>query len=154
MHNTSTKYKQAHNQTMSWNDNRTLIFVCLVGRFLLEPLASSSSAFTTTSFLIQMLRWIRGSSWVEYFWIKIHIPYHLRNIIFLVWIMRALSSVDPIFSSLVMSQASSCVHSSQSLLKVIKFLLAHIPRMNESHDPGRPFKVVITISYSSSIASS
>ena len=33
------------------------------------------------------------------------------------------------------------------------FLLAHIPRMNESHDPGRPFKVVITISYSSSIVS-
>ena len=25
------------------------------------------------------------------------------------------------------------------------FLLAHIPHMNESHDPGRPFKVVITI---------
>ena len=34
------------------------------------------------------------------------------------------------------------------------FLQAHIPWMNESHDPGRPFKVVITISYSSSIASS
>ena len=26
------------------------------------------------------------------------------------------------------------------------FLLAHIPWMNESHDPGRPFKLVITIS--------
>ena len=26
------------------------------------------------------------------------------------------------------------------------FLLAHIPRMNESHDPGRPFKVAITTS--------
>ena len=32
------------------------------------------------------------------------------------------------------------------------FLLAHIPRMNESHDLGRSFKVVITISYSSLIA--
>ena len=28
------------------------------------------------------------------------------------------------------------------------FLLEHIPRMNESHDPGRIFNVVITISYS------
>ena len=26
------------------------------------------------------------------------------------------------------------------------FLLAHIPHMNESHDPGRPFKVAITAS--------
>ena len=34
------------------------------------------------------------------------------------------------------------------------FLLAHIPRMNETHDLGSPFKVVITISHSSLIDSS
>ena len=28
------------------------------------------------------------------------------------------------------------------------FLLAHIPRMNESHDPGRPFKVATTSAFS------
>ena len=80
----------------------------------------------------------------------LHIHHYLRD---LLWIVRAWSLVAPIFSSLIMSRASSCVHSSQSLLKVINFLLAHIPRMNESHDLGRPFKVVITISYCFVIAS-
>ena len=42
--------------------------------------------------------------------------------------------------------ASSFAHSSQSLLKEINFLLAQIPWMNESHDLGRPFKIVIAIS--------
>ena len=84
-------------------------------------------------------------SWV------LHIPHRLSN---LLWIVRAWPSVAPIFSSLIMSRASSCVHSSQGLLKVINFLLAQIPWMNESHDLGRPFKVVLTISYSSSIDSS
>ena len=85
------------------------------------------------------------NSWV------LNIPHRLRD---LLWIVRAWSSVAPILSSLIMSRTSSCVHSSQSLLEVINFLLAHIPLMNESHDLGRPFKVVITISYSSLIASS
>ena len=115
-----------HNQTISWNDNWTFIFVCLVGRLLdpyvLESFASSSSSFTI-AFLIQMLRWIRGSSWVESFWIRVHIPHHVRN---LLWIVRAWYSIAPIFASLVMIRDSSCVHSSQSLLKVINFLLAHI----------------------------
>ena len=62
------------------------------------------------------------------------------------WNVRYWSSVAYIFSSLVMSWASSCVHSSQSLLKVINFFLAHIPWIDESHDLGRPFKVVMTIS--------
>ena len=66
MHNTSTEYKQMHNQTISWNDNQILIFICLVGR-LLEPSTSSSFSFTTASFIIQMLRWIEGSSRIEFF---------------------------------------------------------------------------------------
>ena len=46
----------------------------------------------------------------------LHIPHCLRDLLSMV---RAWSSVAPIFSSLNMSRASSCVFSSQSLLKVI-----------------------------------
>ena len=84
----------------------------------------------------------------------LHIPHHLR---YLLWIVKSLSSVAPIFFSLIMSWASSCVCSFQSLSESNHFLLAHIPWMNESHDPGRPFKVIITtstFSTSSSTASS
>ena len=110
MHNTSTEYKQMHNKTISWNDNWILIFICFVGRLLLEPSASSSSSFIITSFLIQMIRMIRGSS-------RVDIPHHLRDIL---WMVRDWSSVSPIFSSLIMSRASSSfVCSSQSLLKEI-----------------------------------
>ena len=105
MHNTSTEYKQMHNKTISWNDNWILIFICFLGRLLVEPSASSSSSFIIASFLIQMLRWIRG--WV------LHIPHRLRD---LLWMVRAWSLVAPTFSS---RASSSCVFSSQSLLKVI-----------------------------------
>ena len=107
---TSTEYKQICNQTISWNDNRILMFICFVGRLLL--LASSSSLFIIASFLIQMLNMDKSffKNWV------LHIPHHLRD---LLWIMTALSSVAPKFSSLIMGWASSCVCSSQSLLKVI-----------------------------------
>ena len=67
MHNTLTEYKQMHNKTISWNDNCIVIFICFVGRLLLEPWASSSYSFIIALFLIQMLRWIRGSSRVEFF---------------------------------------------------------------------------------------
>ena len=46
----------------------------------------------------------------------LHIPHRLRD---LLWIVRARYSVAPIFFSRIMSRASSCVRSSQSLLKVI-----------------------------------
>ena len=46
----------------------------------------------------------------------LHIPQCLRD---LLWIVRVWSSVAPIFSSLIVSRDYSCVHSSQSLLKVI-----------------------------------
>ena len=110
MHNTSTEYKQMHNKTISWNDNWILIFICFMGRLLLS--ASSYSSFITTSFLIQMIKMDKRlfKNWV------LHIPHRLRD---LLWIVSVWSSVAPIFSSLIMSQASSCVHSSQSLLKVI-----------------------------------
>ena len=59
--------------------------------------------------------------------------------------MRYWSSL-PIFSSWDTIWASSCGHSSHSLLKVTSFLLTQIPWMKESHDLGRPLKVFITIS--------
>ena len=109
MHNTSNKYKQMHNKTISWNDNWILIFIFFVGR----PLSvSSSSSFITTSFLIQILKTDKRlfKNWV------LHIPPRLR---YLLWIVKSWSSVSPIFFSLIMSWDSSCLRSSQSLLKVI-----------------------------------
>ena len=134
-----------HTQTISWNDNWILIFLCFMGR-LLEPSASSSSPFITASFLIQMLRWIIGSSRIESF-------------IFLIAWRIFLNRESLIFSC---SHIPFSYYESSFFLCALfpestegnHFLLTHIPRMNESHDLGRPFKVVITISYSSLIASS
>ena len=56
-----------HNKTILWNDNWILIFICFVGRLLLEPSSLSSSSFIIASFLIQMIRWIRFSSRFESF---------------------------------------------------------------------------------------
>ena len=91
MHNTLTEYKQMHNKTISWTDNWILIFICFVGRLLLESSASSSSSFMTSSFLIQMLKMDKRlfKNWV------LHIPHHLRD---LLWIMRAWYLVAPISS--------------------------------------------------------
>ena len=109
MHNTSTEYKQMHNKTISWNDNWILIFICFIGRLLLEP---SSSSFIKSSFLIQILKMDKRffKNWV------LHIPHHLR---YLLWIMKSWFLVAPILFSLNMSRTSFCVCSSQSLLKVI-----------------------------------
>ena len=60
MHITSTEY----NKTMTIE---YLSFICSVGRLLLDPSASSSSSFMASSFLIQMIKWIRGSSRIEFF---------------------------------------------------------------------------------------
>ena len=70
---------------------------------------SSSSSFITTTFLIQMLKMDKRffKNWV------LHIPHRLRDLLCMV---RAWSSVAPIFSYLIISRASS---SSQILLKVI-----------------------------------
>ena len=99
----------------------------------------------TSSFLIQMLRWIRGSSRIEFF-------------IFLIAWGIFLNGESLIFSwSHILFFYYLCIFFLCALfLESVEgnhFLLAHIPRMNKSHDPGRPFKVVITIYYSSFIAS-
>ena len=147
MHNTSTEYKQMHNKTTSWNDNWILIFICFVGRILLEPSASSSSSIITTSFLIQMLRWIRGSSGIESF------------IFLIAWGIFFLNRESLMFNcshrlfSYYESSFFLCAFFPESA-EGSHFLLAHIPWMNESHDPGRPSKVVIIVYYSSTIASS
>ena len=130
MHNTLTEYKQMHNKTISWNDNWILIFICFVGRLLLEPPASSSSSFIIALFLIQKLMWIRISSRVEFFIFLID-----WGIFF--WMAISWSSIAPLFSSLLMIQASS---SSQSFLKVItsfwNTFLEWIPRSWEAIQGG------------------
>ena len=106
MHNALTEYRQMHNKTISWNDNWILILICFVGRILLEPSGSSSSSFIISYPNANMDKSF-FKSWV------LRIPHCLRDIL---WMVRAWSSIAPIFSSLIMSWASS---SSQSLLKVI-----------------------------------
>ena len=44
-----------------------LSFICFMGRLLLDHSASSSSSFMKWSFLSQMIRWIRGSSRIDFF---------------------------------------------------------------------------------------
>ena len=121
MNNTSTEYKKMHNKTISWNDNWILIFICFVGRLLLEPSTSSSSSFII-SYPNSMMDKRFFKNWV------LHIPCRLRD---LLWIMRAWYLVSPIFSSLIMSWGSSCLYSSQILLKVItSFWHAFLEWMN------------------------
>ena len=106
MHNTITKYKKIHNKTISWNDNWILIFICFVGRLLLEPLGSSSS-----SFIIYYTNAKMDNSFFK--------SWFLHCLRYLLWMVRDWSSVAPIFSSLLMSRD---YYSSQSLLKVITSL--------------------------------
>ena len=54
--------KQYHEMTIEY-----LSFIRFMGRLLLDPSTSSSSSFMTSSFLIQMIRWIIGSSRIEFF---------------------------------------------------------------------------------------
>ena len=124
-----------HSKTISWNGNEILIFICFVGR-LLDPFATSCSSFMTSSFLIQMLKMDK----------------------------RLFQELSPSYSSSLEGSSldgesfificSYLLFSSYELsffffpdsAESNHFLLAHIPQMNESHDPGRPFKVVITTS--------
>ena len=98
-YNTSSEYKKMNNKTISWNDNWILIFCLFHGK-------TPWSFYFIISNDKMDKRFIKN--WV------LHIPHHLRD---LLWIVRAWSSVAPIFSSLTMSRA--CFSSSQSLLKVI-----------------------------------
>ena len=109
MSNTITEYKQMHDITILWNDNWILICICFAGRLLLEHSASSSSSFVISYPNNKMYKRL-FKIWV------LHNPHHLRDIL---WMVRDWSSVASIFFSLIMSQASSCVCSSQSPLKVI-----------------------------------
>ena len=54
--------KQYHEMAIEY-----LSFICFVGRLHLDHSALSSSSFMKSSFLIQMIRWIRGSSRIEFF---------------------------------------------------------------------------------------
>ena len=110
MHNTSIEYKQMHNQTTSWKwQLNTYLYLFHV----YTPSFSFIFFFihnSTISYPIAKMDKRLFKNWV------LHIPHRLRD---LLWIMRTISSVSPILFSLIMSRDSSCVHSSQSLLKVI-----------------------------------
>ena len=138
MHNKQRmSYKQLDIQE---NTIQIFIFISSVGRLLLDPSASSFSSFITSSFLIQMLRWIRGSSRVESLYSS-----SLEG--------SSLDRESLIFScfhflfSYYESSFFVCAHFPESV-EGNHFLLADIPQMNESHDLGRPFKIY----YSSSIS--
>ena len=117
-----------------------------MGRLFLESSASSYFSFMMSSFLIQMLRWIRGSS-------------ELRSSYSSLVKGSSLDGESLIFSCshLLFSSYELSFFFFPESAEINHFLLAHIPRMNESHDLGRPFKVAITTSAfftSSFIASS
>ena len=105
------------------------IFICFVGRLLLS--ASSSSSFITTPFLIQMLRWIRGSSCSSSLEGS---SLNRESLIF---------SFSHLLFSYYESSFFLCALFPESA-EGNHFLLAYNPQMNESHDPRRPFKVAIT----------
>ena len=115
-----------------------LSFICFMGRLHLDHSALSSSSFMKSSFLIQMIRWIRGSSRIEFF------IFLIAWGIFFEWWEIDLQLL-PSSSSPLMSRAKSN-----------HFLLAYILCMDGSHDLGRPFKVAITTSafFTSSFTSS
>ena len=109
-------------------------------RLLLEPSASSSSSF--------IISYPNANMYKRFFnnWV-LHIPHRLRD---LLWMVRAWSSVAPIFSSLIMSRAS---YSSQSLLKVINsfwhtFLEWMNPMILGGH--SRRLSVITTFAFSTS----
>ena len=113
--------KQYHEMEIEY-----LSFICFMGRLHLDHSALSYSSFMKSSFLIQMIRWIRGSSRIEFFIFLI-----TWGILFEWWELYL--QLLPSSSSLLISRAENN-----------HLLLAYILHMNESHDPGRPFKVAIT----------
>ena len=133
MHNTSTEYKQIHN-IMKWQLNT---YLCLFHGY------TPSWVFSFIVFFIHDSIVYYPNAKVDKKFFKswdLHIPHCLRD---LLWMARAWSSIAPIFS--YFSYESSFFFFSESA-ESNHFLLAHIPCMNESHDPGRLFKVAITTS--------
>ena len=104
-----------------------LSFICFVGRLHLDHSALSS-------FLIQMIRWIRGSSELSSSYSS-----SLEG--------SSLNGDSLIFNflpSFFFSSYETSFFFFQESTESNHLLLAHIPHMNESHDHGRPFKVAIT----------
>ena len=88
-----------------------------------------------SSFLIQKLRWIRGSSRVDSLYSSSLEGSPLDGESFIFSCSHLLFSYYEL-SFFFFPESAESNH----------FLLAHVPRMNESHDHGRPFKVAITTS--------
>ena len=86
-----------------------LYFIRFMGRLLLDPSTSSSSDIVI-SYPNNKMDKRFFKNWI------LRIPHRLRD---LIWIMGSWSLVAPRFSSFIMCRSSSCVHYSESLLKVI-----------------------------------
>ena len=86
-------------------------------------------------FLSKCLKWIGGSSRIDFFIFVIAEVSYLNHEILIF-----------ICSNILFSYYESSFFFFPESTESNHFLLAHIPRMNESHDPGRPFKVAITTS--------
>ena len=115
-----------------------------MGRLLLDPSASSYS-----SFIIYYPNARMDKSFFK-IWV-LCIPHHFEG--------TSLDGEGLIFncSHLLFSYYESRFFFFPESAESNHFLLAHIPCMNESHDPGKPFKLAITnstFSTSSSIATS
>ena len=90
-----------------------LIFICFVGKLLLDPSISSSSSFMTSSFLIQALKIDKRlfKNWVLHISSSLEESYlDCESLIF---------CCSHLLFSYYESSFFSCVHCSQSLLKVI-----------------------------------
>ena len=107
---------------MQWQLNTYLLFVSWVESFLILLLHHLLHSWHHHDNMDKRF----FKNWV------LHIPCHLRD---LLWMVRAWYSIAPIF-----------FFSSYESTESKHFLLAHIPCMDESHDPGRLFKVAINTS--------
>ena len=118
-----------HNKTISLNDNWILIF-CLFHGY------TPSWSFCFIIFFIHeiIISYPDDKMDKRFFKNWVHIPHRLRD---LLWMVRARSSIAPSLLFLGFFFFPEWAESNH-------FLLAHIPHLNESHDPGRPFKVAIT----------
>ena len=133
MCNISTEYKQMHNKIMAIE--YLSLFVSWVDSFFqLHHLLHSQQHH----FLSKCSRWIRGSSIIEFFIFLIAWGIFFECEIFIFSFSHLLFPYYELsfFLCALFPEFAEMNH----------FLMAHIPWMNESHDPGRPFKVAISTS--------
>ena len=119
---------------MQWQLNTYLLFVSWVDFFLILYFIIFFIHDIIISYPNDKMDKRFFKNWV------LHIPHRLRD---LLWMVRAWSSIASIF---FFSSYESSFFFFPEFAETNHFLLAHIPWMNEFHDPWRPLKVAITSS--------